>query len=298
MKIISLILVFILFCTAVVVSQQWQELNGEHFIVYYLQNENFAKEISRKSEVYYRNIAKDLGYPRYSEFWLWDKRVKIYIYPDHTSYLKATGQPSWSHGMADYTNKQIVSYVWGKDFAVSILPHEIAHLIFRDFIGFKGEAPLWLDEGVAQWEEEAKRKYFKTMIKKSYDEDILLSLEEMMKLDIKKLKDKRIYIRSAVKKDGKESVLFLDREGIINAYYLQAVSLVGFLIERYGSDRFACFCRQLRDGKTLNGALKFTYPEHIRNLSELEDKWKEYIKQIKYEPITEAKYKTYRDIGR
>ena len=258
-------------------AQEWEELKGEHFIVYFIRNEKFAKEVLDKAEVYYRNIATDLGYPRYSEFWLWEKRVKIYIFLDHASYLKATGQPDWTHGMADYTNKQIISYVWGKDFTVSLLPHEIAHLIFRDFVGFKGEIPLWLDEGVAQWAEEAKRKYFKMLIKKSFNENLLLSLNEMMKLDIKRLKDGRVYIRSAVTKDEEPSVLFTDREGLINAYYLQAVSLVGFLIEKYGADRFAHFCRQLRDGKALNEALKFAYPMFIRSISELETEWKKYI---------------------
>ena len=258
-------------------AQGWEELKGEHFIVYYLRNEQFAKDVLYRAEEYYKNIAADLGYPRYSEFWLWEKRVKIYIFPDHASYLKTTGQASWSHGMADYTNKQIASYVRGKDFMVSILPHEIAHLIFRDFVGFKGEIPLWLDEGVAQWAEEAKRKHYKRMIKKSYNENLLLSLNEMMELDIRKLKDGRVYIRSAVTKGEKSSVLFTDREGLINAYYLQAVSLVGFLVEKYGTDRFAHFCRQLRDGKTLNEALKSAYSMFICNIDELQTEWKEYI---------------------
>ena len=126
---------------------EWKELKGEHFIVCYLQNEDFADDVLDKSEVYYSRIAADLNYPRYSEFWTWDKRVKIYIHPNLESFLKATGQPQWSRGMADYNNKQIISYAWSGGFLESLLPHEIAHLIFRDFVGFKSEIPLWLDEG-------------------------------------------------------------------------------------------------------------------------------------------------------
>ena len=58
-------------------AQGWEELKGEHFIVYYLRNEQFAKDVLYRAEEYYKNIAADLGYPRYSEFWLWEKRVKI-----------------------------------------------------------------------------------------------------------------------------------------------------------------------------------------------------------------------------
>ncbi|MEM4155647.1 MAG: hypothetical protein QXQ38_02855, partial [Archaeoglobaceae archaeon] len=117
-------------------AQNWQEKKGEHFIIYFssLSEENFAKEVLDKAEKYYQEIAVDLGYPRYKEFWLWDKRVKIYIYPDQEAFLKATGQPSWSHGVAEYATKKISSFLGSKDFLDSVLPHEIAHLIFRDFV--------------------------------------------------------------------------------------------------------------------------------------------------------------------
>src|SRR3989339_689719 len=171
-------------------AQNWQELKSEHFIVYFEQDENFAKEVSYKAEVYYQRIASDLGYARYSNFWTWDNRVKIYIYKEKESFLKATNQPTWSEGMADYRNKQIVSYGWSKGFVESLLPHEMAHLIFRDFVGFKGEVPLWLDEGVAQWAEEAKRSEYKAMSKYYLKKETLLALDVMMTLDIRQVKEK------------------------------------------------------------------------------------------------------------
>lgn len=273
---------FFLLCAIILTNsssaQDWLELNGEHFIIYFTGEERFVKDILDKAEAYYRNIAIELGYPRYSEFWLWERRVKIYIYPDHEAFLKATGQPNWSQGMADYKNKQIVSYAWSKGFVESLLPHEMAHLIFRDFVGFKGEVPLWLDEGVAQWAEELKRGPIKTLTKKLFDENSLLSLEDMMKLDIRKITESdRVYIRSTLTKDRERGILFLSAENLINTYYIQAVSLVGFLIEKYGSYAFAAFCRELRDGKSLEEALKFAYPDHIRNLNEFEEKWREYL---------------------
>ena len=195
------IITLILFCplirqklSAEFITQEWKELKGEHFLVYFIQDEKFAKEVADKSEVYYRRIASDLGYPRYDSFWLWDNRVKIYIYPDHDSFLKATAQPQWSEGMADFKKKLIAGHAGIEGFLESLLPHEIAHLIFRDFVGFKGEIPLWLDEGVAQWAEEAKRQEMKFKVKQLFDGDTLLSLEDIMKLDIRYFteKDKEI----------------------------------------------------------------------------------------------------------
>ncbi|MCM8757787.1 MAG: hypothetical protein NC900_04890 [Candidatus Omnitrophica bacterium] len=274
---LTLLLFFIFSLT---LAQNWQELKGEHFIVYYTKDERFARQVLDKAEIYYRDIASDLGYPRYSEFWLWDKRVKIYIYPDKDSFLKETGQPSWSEGMADYGLKQIMGYNLSNVFLESILPHEMAHLIFRDFVGFKGEIPLWLDEGVAQWAEKTKRNYIKNLIKKAYEEDRLLSLDDLMKLDIRNIKTgNEVYVRSTTSKDGQPRVLFLSGDNLVNLYYLEAVSLVGFLIERFGSDSFSYFCRQLRDGKRLNEALRLSYPNYIRNIDDLEKYFRKYLSE-------------------
>ena len=258
---------------------QLEEISSEHFIVYAPSSEeNFAKEILNAAEKDYKRIAVDLGYPRYSNFWTWDKRVKIYVYPDKKSFQKVTNQPSWSNGMADYTNKQIISYRWNSDFIESLLPHEIAHLVFRDFVGFTGEIPLWLDEGVAQWAEEAKREEMKRIVKQFYLEDNLLLLQDLVNMDIRILKKMdRVYIRRSRTTDNKDGVLFLSTDQLVTTYYLQAFSLIGFLVEIYGSLNFSNFCRELREGKTVEGALKFAYPGKIENIEQLEDRWREYL---------------------
>ncbi len=60
----------------------------------------------------------------------------------------------------------------------------------------------------------------------------------------------------------------------MNLWYHQ---IVAFLIERYGSVDFAEFCRQLRNGKSLDDALKGAYPAQIYGLDDLEKKWREYL---------------------
>jgi len=274
-------LAIFLFCScSISFALDWQELKSEHFIVYFIGDEKFAQEVLDKAEVYYQRIAYELGYPRYSNFWTWDRRVKIYIYKEKDEFLKVTSQPNWSEGMADYAKKQIVSYAWAKGFVESLLPHEMAHLIFRDFVGFKGEVPLWLDEGVAQWAEEQKRKDYKAMSKYYLKKETLLALDVMMTLDIRQVKENdKIHMRLIHSKDGQEGVLFLGGEELVNVYYLQAVSIVGFLIEKYGSDSFAVFCRQLRDGKCLEESLRFAYPLYIRSLKELQERWVTYLEE-------------------
>lgn len=234
---------------------EWKEEKGDHFIVYYVSNVSLAKKIRRQAEVYYNRIASDLGYPRYSNFWQWDNRVKIYVYPTADEFQKETGKPSWSKGIANYSTKEILTYEWSEGFLESLLPHEITHLIFRDFVGFKGEVPLWLDEGVAQWEEPKKREMASQVAEflirnhKNYPLDMLTSV------DIRNSQD----------------------EEAVHFFYMQSVSLVDYLIRKHGSQSFTVFCRRLKEGKSLNEALKAAYPNSIRNLDELEKRWKKHI---------------------
>lgn len=282
MRTIILIAAVFLFTALVTAGAEpeWQELKGDHFLIYFVQNEKFAREVLDKSESYYRNIATNLGYPRYKEFWLWENRVKIYIYPDRQAFLKASTQPYWSEGAADYTNKRILTHAGSEMFLVSVLPHEIAHLIFRDFVGFKGEVPLWLDEGVAQWSEEARKDQMKALANDLYKDNKLLTVEDMMKLNMRILKDKNaVFIRPSRTRTGETITLVLSTEHLVNTYYIEAVSLINFLIEKYGSESFAVFCRGLRDGKTTEAALKYAYPDYIHSLRELEDRWRRYLEE-------------------
>lgn len=275
---ITITLILLVTSSGAVSAGEWKQMGSEHFICYFTTDDAFAKEVLNKSEKYYRQIALDLGYPRYSEFWTYDKRVKIYIYETHKSFLKATGQPSWSHGMADYANKEIVGYLWSEEFIDSILPHEMAHLIFRDFVGFAGEIPLWLDEGVAQHAETERRAYLDGAVQQLYNDDKLLSLKDLMELDIRRLKDiDRVYVRVTRNKEGKETTLFFSTDALISNYYAVAVSLINFLIEKYGAERFSRFCRELRDQKSVAEALRFAYSPNIQDLEELETKWRAYL---------------------
>ena len=182
--------------------------------------------------------------------------------------------------MADYKNKRIISYAWGKGFLDSLLPHEMAHLIFRDFVGFKGEVPVWIDEGVAQWEEPFKREKVKTASKYLLTNSMLFSVTDMVNLDIRKVSENsKVSIYSICDKNGNRNFLSLNGNVVVNTYYIEAVSIVGFLIKHYGADNFTIFCRQLRDGKNLEESLSFAYPANITTIEELENAWLEYLVQ-------------------
>lgn len=258
-------------------ADSWEELKGEHFIVLYSQNEAFAKQILNKSEKYYQNIAHDLGYARYAKYWSWDNRVRIYLYKDKPSYLSQTQSPQWSEGLANYRDRIIAGYAGSKDFLESVLPHEIAHLIFRDFVGFKGDVPAWLDEGIAQWWTKGlKDQSIHIQVKKLFDQDALLSIDDITGMEPQKIQD-LTYMKKVKTKDGQKALLVLKPNQLITTFYLQAASLVGFMRERYGADRFTRFCRELRDGKTMDKALQNTYGEYFSDSSGLEKAWRQFL---------------------
>ena len=235
-------------------AEEWKELKGEHFIIYYAEDDKFAGEVLTQAEKYYERIASDLGYSRYDNFWQWDSRAKIYIYKDQGDFLRATGKKPWVHGTAIYDKKEIISYKWGRNFTDTLLPHELAHLIFRDFVGFKAEVPLWLDEGVSQWEEASKRKGAGIYVRELIRGRDYIPLSELMQV-------------------GEVS----ENDAVLSAkLYAQAVTLVGYLIESYGSAKFTLFCRQLRDGKTVDESLSFAYADSIPDIGVLEKKWLSY----------------------
>ena len=233
----------------------WKEIKGDHFIVYYMGQDGFASNVLRKAEEYYSNIGDDLGYQRHSNFWQWENRVKIYIYPTREAFLKESGQQSWSHGYANYDQKEIGSYVWEEGFVESLLPHEITHLIFRDYVGFQGEIPVWLDEGVAQWQEPDKRAIVRQVMKQYLLTEKVYSFHDLMTIDIR-------------------NVTFAPS---VQLFYVEAASIIDFFVSKYGTDQFTFFCRQLRDGKAIDEALRFAYPTEIRDINQMEEKWKEYI---------------------
>ena len=236
-------------------AQEWKELRSGHFLVYYLKDDAFARDVSARAEEYYENIASDLGYSRYDNFWTWDSRAKIYIYRSREDYLKATAAKEWSFGLSRYDKREIVSYVYSPKFVKELLPHELAHLIFRDFVGFKGEVPVWLDEGVAQREEEGKRNTAALLLKEYIAKGDIIPLAQLTQMDI-------------AREDDTE---------ISRKFYVEAAALVDFLIDRYGKSSFTFFCRELRDGKTLDKALASAYGSYsVSNVEELEAAWIKY----------------------
>ncbi len=261
----------------------WVEERGGHFIIYTEYETMRVRDIMREAERYYSTIAERLKFPRHDDFWMWDDRVKIYLYADKATYLEETKEPEWSLGIADYTARAIYSYLDSPRFTTSVLPHEIAHLIFRDFYKKEWEGatpPYWLDEGVAQWSEDKETQdQIKKLARDLLKTEGLLPLADilLLNLDFVKKNPDRLHFRLVHTMKDRYSVVIMSPDVLTNNFYIQAGSLVGYLIETFGARRFANFCRQISQERAISNALRSAYHKHFQSLKDLENGWRAYL---------------------
>jgi hypothetical protein len=256
--------IFIIFFTILILptllfseEAKWKKQTSSHFIIFYKDAPiDFIDEVFDAAEDYYYEITRELGFIRY-RYWLWEERAKIYIYSDADDYHKSTAKSTWASGHSDYKAKTIYTYPLAWGFFDTLLPHELGHIIFREFVGYKNKAiPLWLDEGVASYQEKARRWGADKLVKKAIDENKFIPLDKLSEI-----KDLDTLDKNAVE-----------------LFYNEAVSVVYFLITKYGRYNFMNFCKALRDGQKIDKAIDSAYPR-FEDLRELNSVWYEYLKK-------------------
>ena len=247
-------LLVILFLPLVIFAQDqaWQVVKSTHFKTFYKNApDDVVNELTQQAEEYYDSIANDLGFSRFN-FWTWDNRAKIYLYDNRDEYRKATPSFAWSAGQTSISAKLIQSYVGAPGFLHNILPHELAHIIFMEMVGFNNPAvPLWLQEGVASYQE---KDIF------SVKSDLAGKIKQGGYLDFNALN------RFQVGSSSSEQV---------SLFYAESFSLIKYLILEFGKEAFVNFCQNLRDSRNLMIALGRAYS--FKNLNDFEESWKKYI---------------------
>jgi len=235
----------------------WQEIKGEHFVVYYQApaDKGLAQQLARRAESYYQSIGNRIGYTRYSQFWTWDKRVKILLFPDQASFARQMKVPNWSSGYANrdsqlFNSRVIATYRQEGNMLDGLLPHEISHLALHDYISPE-YLPVWFDEGVAQVEEQNKKAEAAAIMPALKRQGELVPLAVLNVWDVRRETDPR---RVAI-------------------FYAQSVALTDFLATRYGAENFRRLCQELRKGKSFEAAISSAYGGQFNSLDDLDRKW-------------------------
>lgn len=244
------LLFFMFFLASPSRGEDWQEEKSSHFQVYYKQApRSFVKSVSKAAEDIYRQTAVALGITRYKG-WIGGARVKIYIFNDAEEYSAAT-KMGWSGGSVVVQERKIRTYPRAHGFFDSLLPHEIGHIIFRDFVGYNVKIPFWLEEGVASYQEQAGGVGADSTVRKAIRVDNFISLKTLSSFQAGAHPDK-------------------DR---VNLAYAESTSVVAFMIEKYEIYRFLRLCRELREGRRFEWALNKAYMK-FKTVSDLEKAWR------------------------
>ncbi|UCD15515.1 MAG: hypothetical protein JSV34_00240 [Candidatus Omnitrophota bacterium] len=238
-----------------------RELRSQHFIINYHESisYDYVDKVKDISEEFYRVITQEFRLVR-NKLWLWENRTKIFIARDKEDYLNRFNCPSWSTACVNYKDKIIRTYPDQENFS-SILVHELTHIIFREYVGLK-KLPLWLDEAVTVYMEDKYSKKSKrrdlSPLKKAIKDNSYIKLAELNTITASNL-------------EGKS-------QSYVNLFYLEAFSIVSFIIKKYGGDSFSQFMYFLRRGYDYEQALsKAIYS--IRGWEDLEKQWKRFYQE-------------------
>ncbi|MBF0594378.1 MAG: hypothetical protein HQL22_05355 [Candidatus Omnitrophica bacterium] len=257
-----LILVMVLCSGNAVAQEAFIDMKSTHFMVRYTLPEESAAalEVLSKAEQILDRISRDIGFVKYTDFWTWDKRVKIILFPDQISYTRFTGQAQWSRGYASrnsklFRDRVVVTYNGQAEMNSAILPHEIAHLVFWDLLGQNyAAAPEWFEEGIAQLEEQDKRDIVREAMRPVVISGKHIPFHVFMNLKPSEMQD----------------------ETQVSLFYAQSLSVVLFLIEKYGQDSFYRLSKELRNGCKFEIALTRVYGGIFTSMSEFESRWLKY----------------------
>jgi hypothetical protein len=225
----------------------WQSLTstvpqgGELTLFWYEGSASFARELMDACEEGLARLVQDIGaYP--------ERPIKIYIYASTSDLQGAMIFPQeWTGGVAFTAFSTIAIGIplaeldWGK----RALVHELTHLIVHQatFSPY-GQLPLWLDEGLAMYNEG------------ELDPDFRSSLEEAIS------KNELISVRSLCSP-------FSAYSEKARLSYAQSYSLVEYLLDNYGQDKMLDLLAILKQGSTYDEALTEVYGFDIDGLDAL-----------------------------
>lgn len=231
----------------------WFVRETEHFSIYY-RDKAQAKIVSDKAEYYFEKISYDLGYEDEIE---WDRKCQVYIVENidkWKKFLKNVGFNAELVGgfVPNYGEKEMFLCALSDGYLAVTFPHELTHLIFSDIAG-KSTIPLWLNEGLGNYEASVTSLSNKVLVK---------HIKEGRQILLGDL------LRMARYPDGKSM-----RE----LFYAQSEKMVEFFIAQYGRKKFRKFCEFILKDRSFKDSLLSAYRGDFEGLEDFNIKLVEYI---------------------
>jgi len=229
-------------------THAWQTISGGDInLHWYDGGRSFGEELHTSAVTSLEDLAKTTGLRT-------DSPIDLYIYAD-TADMKDSilYEPGWTGGLA-YSDHNIVligiapdQIDWGK----RTQAHELTHVLVGQLtFSCLSDIPTWLQEGLAVYGEGGPEAASQKQLEEAIKADDLLSVRSL-------------------------SGNFSEDPGKADLSYSQSYSLVNFLIEKYGQDQMTALLKSLRDGNTVDDALKSVYGFDVEGF---DDAWRAFVK--------------------
>jgi len=211
---------------------------GELTMYWYQGTDSFAQELMDACEEGLATLTQDIGaYP--------EGAIKIYVYASSSDLQGAMiSSNAWSGGVAFMDFGIIAIGIapsqldWGK----GALVHELTHLVVREAtFGPYGQLPIWLDEGLAMYNECV------------VDPSLIASLEETVAAS------DLISVRTLCSPFSAYS----DKAYLS---YAESYSIVKYLLDNYGQEKMLALLSAVKEGSTYDEAFSQVYGFDIDGL--------------------------------
>lgn len=196
----------------------------------------------------YTRLMSDLGLYSFAP----SSPYNIVVYAGKDEYQAKTKQAEWSAGVA-YGN---AIYVYENDAAKGVIAHEIAHLVFKEFMGGADYSQLtWLNEGIAVHAEKAALP---------------------ASADVYAARVTALVRPSPLSFTALTSMPpAADQTGtVVEKWYAQAGSLATFMIRAGGNFNFYLFLRKLKEGLPADSAVGEAFAGSWRDMTDVDAAWR------------------------
>jgi len=228
-------------------DHDWKTISADKLnLHWYSGNQAFAEDLL--------NAAKNgLEFNRTKSGLAAQSPIDLYIYANTNDLKDAIlFEPSWTGGQAFPDHDIVIIGIsqsdldWGRGAIVHELTHVlVGHLTFSCL----GGVPTWLNEGLAVYSEGELDSTSQQQLDDAIKNDTLLTVRSL-------------------------SAGFSEVSSKAYLSYSQSYSIVKFLIETYRQNKMTELLTSLRDGRTIDDALKSTYGFDVEGL---EDAWRQSV---------------------
>jgi hypothetical protein len=228
-------------------SVQWVHGESDHFI-FHFEKGFLCPQFASAAELFYGRIKQDLGIAEDS----YERKAHIFVFLGTNSWQQFSTKidlEKWTGSFQSGNELYVQAPANQRLDRAPYLPHEITHLVVHRFLG---DTPLWLNEGIAEYEGRRQRVLYmrthlpgRTVILTSRH----LSREEMTPLN-----------------ELTGRVDYPDEEAQLQIFYIESELLVHYLITECGGvDPFRRFVNLHSRGLTFPSARHEVYQEKFPN---------------------------------